>query len=154
MCWWDFCVCICAACKNSARRFNISKKLSFISIQWKFAAGSQYSLTRLPESIASLGVPDLLRDSEAKLLLWLGCIEQLLGFVLMDIEKVMFHFWFSEKSMKLWFRFAFRFNPCDWYKHCCSFDTHSFFRAFSQKLSLLICCALKCFHWTIHCTLP
>ena len=74
MCWWDFCVCICVACKHSATSFNIS-------------TGFQFSLARLPESIASLGVPDLLRDSEAKLLLWLGCIEKLLKFVVSGYWK-------------------------------------------------------------------
>jgi len=54
---------ICGSFFKSA--FNV-----FEPIELAFAAaGSKFSIARLSKSIASLGVPDLLRDSEAKLLL-------------------------------------------------------------------------------------
>ena len=128
---------------------------AFESIELAFAAaGFQFSLARLPESIASLGVPDLLRDSEAKLLLWLGCIEKLLWFVVGGYWKWSFTF----ASMKIQWncrsRFAFTFNPYDQYEPFCSFETHSLFKAYSRETSLLTFCVSRCFHWTVHCKLP
>ena len=101
----------------------------------------------------SLGVPDLLRNSEAKLLLWLGCIKKLLWFVVGGYWKWSFTFASMNTQSNYRSRFAFPFNPYDQYEPFCNFETYSLFKPYSPETSLFTSCALRCLHWTIHCKL-